>query len=49
MKDADILVLIDKMIADATEWSINEDTSDGYWRGVCYMVSSVLEHFNGES
>ena len=48
MKDSDVLALIGNMLADATEWTIKDGDTDGYWRGVAYMIESVIEHFGGQ-
>ena len=31
------------MSADAFEWATGMEACDGYWKGVAYMMSSVLE------
>lgn len=38
--------ILRQMSADAFEWATGMEACDGYWRGVSYMMSSVLEMGN---
>lgn len=43
------LALIDRIIADAIEWTVLESNGNECWKGILYAVCSVINYTEGDT